>query len=51
MTKDEIQKLIKDTLNDEFKKKEEDVKEIFRKMIKKQYRTLWEKSSLFIDKL
>lgn len=55
MTKAEIQKMIKDTLNDELKKKavntEEDVKDIVRKMFKKQYRTLWEKSALFIDKL
>ena len=55
MTKTEIQKMIKDTLSDEFKKtavkSEEDVKDIVRKMLKKQYKTFWEKSSLFIDKL
>lgn len=55
MTKAEIQKIVKDTLNDEFKKTavktEEDVKDIVRKMLKKQYKTFWEKSSLFIDKL
>lgn len=48
MTKSEIQKMIKDTVAI---KTEEDVKEIVRKMLKKQYKTFWEKSSLFIDKL
>ena len=48
MTKAEIQKMIKDTVTI---KSEEDVKEIVRKMLKKQYKTFWEKSSLFIDKL
>ena len=48
MTKAEIQKMIKDAVTI---KSEEDVKEIVRKMLKKQYKTFWEKSSLFIDKL
>jgi hypothetical protein len=62
MTKSELKKLIKDMFEDEFKKSmadekkkmintEEEVKDVVRKMLKKQYRTFWEKSSFFIDKL
>ena len=61
MTKPELKKMIKDIFDDEFKKgmdahkkemmDDEGVRKIVRGMLKKQYRTFWEKSSLFIDKL
>jgi hypothetical protein len=61
MTKPELKKMIKNIFDDEFKKgmdihkkemmDDEGVRKIVRGMLKKQYRTFWEKSSLFIDKL
>lgn len=60
MTKQELNQYIKDVIGKEFKvmlKKEgnfmteEEVKDMVRKMLKKQYRQFWEKSSLFLDNL
>lgn len=61
MTKPELKKMMKDLFDDEFKKEFEkeakkmvdsdEVRNIVRKMLKKQYRTFWEKSALFLDRL
>jgi hypothetical protein len=61
MTKPELKKMMKDVFDEEFKKEfdkeakkmvdNDDVKDIVRKMLKKQYRTFWEKSALFLDRL
>jgi len=59
MNKPELKRLIKDIFKSEFKKamssekkdmiNSEKVQDIIRKMLKKYYRSLWEKSPLFID--
>lgn len=55
MTKDEMKSFIRDVIDTENKKKEreteEKIKKIVREMFKKQFRTFWEKSSFYIDKL
>lgn len=57
MSKDDLKMFIKDVLQDELVKEKnktlskEDVKNIVRDMLKKQYRLLWSNSSFYIDKL
>lgn len=57
MTKTELRQFVKDVFEDEFIKKEKqilsksDVKDMVRKMIKKHYRDIWEKSNIIIDNL
>mgnify|MGYP000868588997 CR=1 FL=1 len=57
MTKEELRSFIRDVLRSELdlggKKPvtKDEVKTIFKDMMKKHYRTFWEKSSFFLDKL
>lgn len=59
LTKTELRVLIKDIFDEEFNKKKhdkevltkDDIRMIVRKMLKKQYKTFWERSNLFLDNL
>lgn len=53
--KDLIQDIVDDSFDDIKKKKQildkEDVRKIVREMLKKQYKTFWQKSNMFLDNL
>ena len=57
MTKAELRRFIQDIIDDSFKKAqkkeltEKDIKEIVREMFKNHYKTLWQKSNLFLSSM
>lgn len=59
MNKTELKKFIQDIFDDEFKKEknknkpltEKEIKSMVREMIKNHYKTLWQKSNLFLTGL
>jgi alcohol dehydrogenase class IV len=57
LTKAELKKLVKDVFDEEFKKNKEkpltekDIKDIVREMFRNHYKTLWQKSNLFLTSM
>lgn len=59
MSKTQLKALIKKVFNDEFKKKEkslniltkEDIRDIVKKMMIKQYKFFWEKKSFWVNNI
>ena len=61
LSRSEIKKLIKDVFDEEFKKRvgyssveistEAQIKEIIKKILRKQYKTFWEKAPFYLNSI